>query len=69
MASMLQNTICSLQKDEAVKRLSEMGFKAVNESGVVMITIPTEKAIKKAQKAIKNIGYKCSWGIRVESEA
>lgn len=55
-------------KDNAVVKLLEMGFKAVNDGGVVMITVPTEKAIKKAQKAIKDIGYKCSWGIRVESE-
>ncbi|MBO7713943.1 MAG: hypothetical protein J6S85_10265 [Methanobrevibacter sp.] len=66
MENMLQNTACS--KDEAVTRLSDMGFKAINDSGVVMITIPTGKALKKAQKAIKDIGYKCSWGINVESE-
>lgn len=66
MANMLQNTACS--KDEAVTRLSDMGFKAINDSGVVMITIPTEKAFKKAQRAIKDIDYKFSWGIRVESE-
>jgi hypothetical protein len=55
-------------KEEAVSRLNEIGYKATNEGGVVFITIPTEKYLRKAQIAIKQIDYKSSWGIRVESE-
>jgi hypothetical protein len=40
-----------------------MGFNATLISGVIMITAEDEKTAKKANKAIKELGYKSSWGI------
>ena len=57
-----------MSKDEAVTKLSEMGFKAVLDSGVIMITVADEKVVKKANKAVKDIGYDASYGIKIESE-
>ena len=54
-----------MSKDEALTRLSEMGYNAVLESGVIMITVADEKAVKKANKAVKDIGYDSSYGIKI----
>ena len=54
-----------MNKDEALTRLSEMGYNAVLESGVIMITVADEKAVKKANKAVKDIGYNASYGIKI----
>lgn len=56
-----------MSKEEAVIKLSEMGFKAVLDSGVIMITVTDEKTAKKANKAVKEIGYNASWGWRIEN--
>ena len=56
-----------MSKEEAVIKLSEMGFKAVLDSGVIMITVTDEKTAKKANKAVKEIGYHASWGWRIEN--
>ena len=53
-----------MSKEDAVVKLSEMGFSATLESGVVMITVDDEKSRKKANKAIKEIGYVASFGVR-----
>lgn len=55
-----------MNKDEAVTKLSEMGFKAVLDSGVIMITVVDEKTAKNANKAVKEIGYDSSYGVRIE---
>ena len=56
-----------MNKDEALTRLSEMGYNAVLESGVIMITVTDENTAKKANKAVKEIGYDSSWGWRIEN--
>ena len=52
-----------MSKEECATKLSEMGFNVTLTSGVIMIMAEDEKAAKKANKAIKEIGYKSSWGI------
>ena len=56
-----------MSKEEAVIKLSEMGFKAVLDSGVIMITVADKKSAKKANKAVKEIEYNASWGWRIEN--
>lgn len=55
-----------MNKDQAVSQLLNLGFNAVLESGVIIITVADEKTAKKAEKAIKEIGYDASWGWRIE---
>lgn len=55
-----------MSKEEYATELVKMGFKALLECGVIIITIESEKDAKKANKAIKEIGYKSSWGWRIE---
>lgn len=54
-------------KDQAVSQLSNLGFNATLESGVIMITVADEKTAKKANKAVKEIRYDASWGWRIEN--
>lgn len=54
-----------MSKEQAVLQLSNLGFNAVLESGVIMITVADEKTVKKANKAVKDIGYDASWGWRI----
>lgn len=54
-------------KDKAVSQLSNLGFNATLESGVIMITVADEKTAKKANKAVKEIAYDASWGWRIEN--
>ena len=56
-----------MSKEEATTMLSEMGYNAVLDSGVIMITVADEKTAKKANKAVKEIGYNASWGWRIET--
>lgn len=56
-----------MNKDQAVSQLSNLGFNATLESGVIMITVANEKTTKKANKAVKAIGYDASWGWRIEN--
>ena len=55
-----------MSKEETATKLSEMGYNAVLDSGVIMITVADEKTAKKANKAVKEIGYNSSWGYRIE---
>lgn len=57
-----------MSKEEVVAMLSKRGLKGELISGVVMITVASKKDVKKAKKAIKEIGYNASWGVRVEEE-
>lgn len=43
-----------------------MGFNASVLSGIVMIIVKDEKDARKANRAIKDIGYKSSFGITIE---
>lgn len=46
----------------------EMGFTASVINGVVIILIDDEKDEKKVSKAIKEIGYSCSWGTKIKEK-
>lgn len=52
-----------MTKEQYANKLSEMGFTVALISGVIMITAEDEKTAKRANKAIKELGYKSSWGI------
>ena len=52
-----------MTKEQYANKLSEMGFNVSLISGVIMIMSEDEKTAKKANKAIKELGYKSSWGI------
>ena len=54
----------TLTKKDTVKKLSDSGFHAKLESGVVVIEIASEAERLRAKKAIKDIGYDASWGTR-----
>lgn len=56
-----------MSKDTAVSQLSNLGFNATLESGVIMITVADEKTAKKANKAVKEMGYDASWGWRIDN--
>lgn len=43
-----------------------MGFNATIIDGIIMITVEDEKAARKANKAIKEVGYDASWGITIK---
>lgn len=55
-----------MNKDEYVVKLSEMGFTATIIDGIIMITVEDEKTARKANKAIKEVGYNASWGITIK---
>lgn len=57
-----------MSKEEVVAMLSKRGLKGELISGVVMITVANKKDVKKANKAVKEIGYNASWGVRMEEE-
>ena len=52
-----------MTKEQYANKLTEMGFTVALINGVIMITAEDENTVKKANKAIKEIGYKSSWGI------
>ena len=56
-----------MNKEQAVSQLSNLGYNATLESSVIMITVADEKTAKKANKAVKEIGYNASWGWRIEN--
>lgn len=43
-----------------------MGIKATVVSGIIMMSVKDLNMAKKANKAIKEIGYKSSFGITIE---
>lgn len=55
-----------MTKEQYANKLSEMGFNASVLNGIVMIVAKDEKDARKANKAIKDIGYKSSFGITIE---
>lgn len=54
-----------MNKEDCVAMLLDMGYLATLESGVVIIIVESESALKKANKAIRSIGYDASWGTRM----
>lgn len=54
---------------EAAAKLSKTGFDATVESGVVMVAVNSISEYKAVEKAIKSIGYVCSWGVRTKGDS
>lgn len=52
-----------MTKEQYANKLAEMGFTVALINGVIMIMAEDEKTAKKANKAIKELGYKSSCGI------
>ena len=46
--------------------MRKMGYNAILDSGVIIITVDNEKAVKMANKSIKATGYNASYGIRIK---
>ena len=57
-----------MSKDECALKLMECGFTACVINGVVIILIDDENDEKKVSKAIKEIGYNCSWGTKMKEK-
>ena len=55
-----------MTKEQYANKLSEMGIKATVVSGIIMMSVKDLNMDKKANKAIKEIGYKSSFGITIE---
>lgn len=55
-----------MSKEKYALKLSEMGFTVALTNGVIMITAEDENTAKKANKAIKELDYKSSWGWRID---
>lgn len=54
-----------MDKQEYVAMLVKMGFKAVLNNGIIKITVENKEGFKSAENAIKEIGYKSSWGVSI----
>lgn len=55
-----------MDKDEALKKIIELGFAASMEDGTVMITVKSEAERNRARKAVNELGLRGSWGTRGE---
>lgn len=54
-----------MDKKKTSVKLSELGFSAYLEDGVVMVNVKNEKEMKAVKKAIKEIGYNRSFGFKI----
>ena len=57
-----------MSKEECVTKLSNLGYEATLENGVVMITIKNENLLKTVKKTLTEIGYNSSWGVKIGKE-
>ncbi len=55
-------------KELAVEKLSTLGFNVVLESGVVMAKLKTIDDINIFKKAVEDVGYNSSYGVRIIRE-
>lgn len=53
-----------MSKEECISKLIEQGFNACLDNGVVMVTVASEVERNRAEKAIKELGLRGSWGSR-----
>ena len=53
-----------MNKKECIKALTEKKFTACLEDGVVMIEVKSEAERSRANKAVKELGLRGSWGTR-----
>lgn len=54
-----------MSKEEYVRVITQKGYTATLESGVIILTLDSEKALKKAFKDVRNMGYYASLGARI----
>lgn len=47
-------------------KLTEMGYKAVLENGVIMCMISNQKAAREVKNILKDLLYYGSWGYRIK---
>ena len=58
-----------MSKDEFVKTLSEQGYHASNENGVVVVTVPLDAfdaMVKEMPKLVEKYDYRESFGVRAK---
>lgn len=54
-----------LSKEEYVRIITQNGYIATLESGVIILTLDSEKSLKKAFKDVRSMGYNASLGARI----
>ena len=52
-----------MSKEDTVEKLKAQGFSANLESGVVMVTVRSQREWDGAKRAVKDIGLNGSWGL------
>ena len=58
-------------KEQFIQALIEKGYKAVNESGVVMVEVPADKvgdAQSDMTKLAMELDYRSSYGVRLRND-
>lgn len=55
-----------MSKEEYVRIITQNGYTATLESGVIILTLDSEKLLKKAFKDVRRMGYNASLGARIE---
>lgn len=54
-----------MSKEEYVRIITQNGYTAALESGVIILTLDSEKSLKKAFKDVRSMGYNASLGVRI----
>ena len=57
-----------MNKEDCLAILLNNGYRATLESGVIILSLTNEKAVKKAFKEVRNMGYESSLGVRIAKE-
>lgn len=57
-----------MSKEEYVRLITQNGYTATLESGVIILTLDSEKSFKKAFKDVRSMGYNASLGARIRKE-
>ena len=57
-----------MNKEDCLAMLLNNGYKATLESGVIILLLANEKAVKRAFKEVRNMGYESSLGVRITKE-
>lgn len=55
-----------MSKEEYVRIITQNGYTATLESGVIILTLDSEKSLKKAFKDVRSMGYESSLGARIK---
>lgn len=60
-----------MTKDEVVKYLNDIGHKATNENGVVVVWVKKPMTLpekNKLRQILQSLGYRSSWAWRLDNE-